>query len=508
MKSAGRTWAALVLFTGLFAACGGGDAPAPGAGGRGTLLQSPAPRVASLKAGELNAQLMASAEGQQLLQLAGAPACGVDVYYLQYHTVGGAGEATTASGAMMLPSGGAGCSGARPLLLYAHGTTFDKNFNLADIARNDEGSLLAAMWTAQGYIVVAPNYAGYDASSLSYHPYLNAEQQAKDMMDSLAAARSQLQQMATVSESGKVFISGYSQGGHVAMATHKAMQAANLNVTASAPASGPYALTALVDAVFLGSVNLGATGFSPLLLTSYQKSYGDIYASAASVYESAYAAGVETLLPNATLDYPGLLAQGKLPLALFSSTPPAPQFAALTPPTTPAAQAPLFALGFGANNLIGNAFRLAYLQDALAYPDGAVPTAGNGLPPATPALPVRQRLKANDMRSWLPQKPLQLCGGNADPVVYYFNTQIMQSYFLGAGLSAQALSVVDIDSSPTPADPLAPLKAGFAQAKSATAQAAVAAGASDGGATAVTQAYHSLAAPFCAAAARAFFSQF
>ena len=27
------------------------------------------------------------------------------------------------------------------------------------------------MFAAQGYIVVAPNYAGYDISTLGYHPY-------------------------------------------------------------------------------------------------------------------------------------------------------------------------------------------------------------------------------------------------------------------------------------------------------------------------------------------------
>ena len=34
--------------------------------------------------------------------------------------------------------------------------------------------MIAAMYAAQGFIVVAPNYAGYDISTLGYHPYLNA----------------------------------------------------------------------------------------------------------------------------------------------------------------------------------------------------------------------------------------------------------------------------------------------------------------------------------------------
>ena len=514
MKRSYPGWLGLLLVAGLFSGCGGDDgtpaSPAQtSATGRGTLLQSPALRVTTLNAADLTAELSASGTGKQLLQLAGTPKCGVDVYYLQYNTVGGAGEATTASGVMMLPNGAALCSGARPLLLYGHGTTFQKSYNLADVANNSEAALLAAMYTAQGYIVVAPNYAGYDSSTLSYHPYLNADQQAKDMIDSLAAARSQLAQVTTLSESGKVFVSGYSQGGHVAMATARAMQAAKMTLTASAPASGPYALTALFDAVVLGNVNLGATGFAPLVLTSYQKSYSNVYANPTAIYEAAYAGSAEAIVPNATLDYTDLLAQGKLPQALFSSTPPAPQFAAITPPTTPAALAPLFALRFGATNLLSNAFRVAYLQDALTNPDGAIPTLSTGLPPASPASTLRQDLKLNDLRNWVPQAPMLLCGGNADPVVYYFNTQIIQAFFVGAGAPAPLFTVVDVDSSPTGAtDPWALVKGGFAQTKAATAQAAVAAGAKDGGVAAVTQAYHSMAAPFCAAAARGFFSQF
>jgi len=59
---------------------------------------------------------------------------------------------------------------------------------------NTEGALIAAMFAAHGYIVVAPNYAGYDTSSLSYHPFLNGEQQSKEHDDALTAARTALPQ--------------------------------------------------------------------------------------------------------------------------------------------------------------------------------------------------------------------------------------------------------------------------------------------------------------------------
>src|SRR5215813_5905763 len=175
---------------------------------------------------------------------------------------------TTASGALMVPTGGASnCVGTLPIVLYAHGTNPNKNFNIAQISTSDngEGLILAAVFAAQGYIVVAPNYTGYDTSTLAYHPYLIASAQANDMMDALAAAKSALpvSTAKNVTSNGKVFVTGYSQGGYVAMATHAAMQAAATPPTASAPMSGPYALSAFGDAIFKGEV----PGRAPLNMT-------------------------------------------------------------------------------------------------------------------------------------------------------------------------------------------------------------------------------------------------
>jgi len=130
----------------------------------------------------------------------------VDFYYVKLWTVGAAGESTESSGALMVPTGAPpACSGARPIVLYAHGTNSDKTLNIADVtnATNTEGVLIAAMFAAQGYIVVAPNYAGYDISRLGYHPYLNAEQQSGEMLDMLTAARAALPKTLSAATSGE-----------------------------------------------------------------------------------------------------------------------------------------------------------------------------------------------------------------------------------------------------------------------------------------------------------------
>ncbi|HNI75360.1 MAG TPA: alpha/beta hydrolase, partial [Giesbergeria sp.] len=96
--------AALVL-----AACGGSDMGAPSthdtSGARGSLVYSPPLRITGMDAAEFTARLQGSAAGQGLLQVSGAPRCGVLFHYIEYGTVGGAAEPTRASGALMLPTG-------------------------------------------------------------------------------------------------------------------------------------------------------------------------------------------------------------------------------------------------------------------------------------------------------------------------------------------------------------------------------------------------------------------
>jgi dienelactone hydrolase len=469
--------------------------------------------LATYSTADLLGLLGANDVGKELLTLAFTPKCSINVYQLQYETVGAQGEAATASGALMVPAGtDPSCQGPLPIVVYAHGTTPDKTFNIAALTNSNdtEGILLAAVFAARGYIVVAPNYAGYDTSDLSYHPYLDADQQSKEMIDVVTAARTGLPLVAAsaVSDNHKLFVTGYSQGGFVAMAAHKAMQAAGMAVTAAAPMSGPYALAAFGDAIFLGEVNASATLNFALVTPSYQHAYGNLYANPTDIFEAQYAAGIPTLLPSATA-ISTLYAQGALPQSvLFSSTPPAPAFAAETPATTPAALASIFAMGFGTPDLVTNNYRLEYLTDEQAAPDGGFPTVSTGVPAASPTNTLRQDLKTNDLRDWAPTSPVLLCGGDGDPTVFYFNTQLMQGYWMANAPSA-TVTVLDVDSAVTSDDPYASLKNGFQAAKALVAANAVLAGAPDRGAGAVLQEYHAgLVPPFCLSAVKSFFDGF
>jgi poly(3-hydroxybutyrate) depolymerase len=506
--------AALVLMVGCSGSGKGGNGggSSTAAPQRGMLLQSPPEQTASIDPADLLTMLGGTATGKLLLQFLYAPTCTITVYHLEYYTADPSGKVTPASGALMVPSGSSSCEGGRPIVVYAHGTSTDRAYNIAELnaSDNDEGLLLAAVFAARGYIVVAPNYVGYDVSTLAYHPYLDADQQSKDMIDALTAARSALPTAAAPSttDGGKLFITGYSQGGYVAMATHRAMQSAGMAVTAAAPLSGPYALSAFADAIFEGQVDMDAPTNFTLLSTSYQNVYGNLYSSPSDAFAAPYSADITTLLPSTT-PLSQLEAAGDIPAnAVFSNVPPAAGDATITPATTPANLASVFAAGFGTPFLILNSYRLSYLQDAAQNPDGGFPTVTNGLPPASPANALRADLKTNDLRSWAPTAPTLLCAGSSDPVVFYLNTQLIDDYFASSAPAAP-VTLLDIDSPATSNDPYATLKADFVIAKDAVAVAAVAGGATDGGASAVLNDYHAtLVAPFCLSAAKSFFDSF
>ena len=523
----------VALGAALLCACGGSSSPtatvAPSTE-HGTLAVDPPFRIASLNAADFQTRLAASSSGAQLLQITGKPSCGVDFYYIKFWTLGGAGETTESSGALMVPTGAAPtCSGPRPIVLYAHGTNADKTLNIADITNttNTEGALIAAMFAAQGYIVVAPNYAGYDISTLGYHPFLNAEQQSGEMIDILTAARKALPgtMSSATSDGGKLFITGYSEGGHVAMATQRALEASGAVITGAAPMSGPYALVTFGDAIFLGAVNLGSTEFSPLITTSYQKAYGNIYTTPGDVYSSTYVNGIETLLPSAT-PIDTLYSTGLLPeTAEFDVTTPVvaanPTLTAFLSvpgtanyPVPPSAQTPLFAAGFGTPYLINNSFRVAYAADALTNQDGGdsfFPRAGAPLPATEPVQTLRQALYKNDLRNgdWRPSSPTLLCGGDADPTVFFSTNTGTMATFWAPLVQAGLITVLDVNG--TPGGAFAAIQAGFQESQAqqlAYYESAAGGGLSpEAAALLIVEGYHTSVAPFCAAAARAFFSE-
>lgn len=343
----------------LLAACGSSGPE------RGSLVEAPV-AVATLTAAQIDAGTAASG----LQPLSGKARCDVKVLALNYNTIGPKGEETNVSGALFVPAGACSAAAA-PLVAYAKGTDMQKPRTLANPA-DAEAALLVAMYAAQGYAVVATDYLGYAKSGFSYHPYLHADSEATTVIDAVRAARHAAKD-AGLTLSGKVMLTGYSQGGHASMAAHRAGErdnAAELNIVAGAHLSGPYNLSGSVQ---LPVVIAGYQYFVPFLITAWQKVYGDVYRSVNDVFKAPYASYVENLLPSPTLTFTTLATSGQLPGAR-GETP------------TQARDA---------------MFQPAFITDLATNPNNGVFLAG----------------KKNDLLGWTPKAPVLLCGGAGDPTV-------------------------------------------------------------------------------------------
>jgi hypothetical protein len=379
---------------------------------------------------------------------AGAPSatqalpCDFTVSKISYNTVGAVGEAATATAAVMVPvptNANPKCNGPFPVVLAAHGTSVYKDNDVSNFAVSTEGSLYGAIFAAQGYVVVAPNYAGYDSSSLTYHPYLILSQQSKDMQDALAAAKA----AKLFKANAKLFVTGYSQGGAVALATQRDLEAAGVIVFGSAPGSGPYAMLSFGDTIFAGKPNNGGTLFAPLLIDAAQKAYGNLYSTPLDLYNAPFASTVPGLMPGISLNTNATFSDLLYNTSLF----------------LPANNSENAVYGIGNVALFTSAARSAYNSDATANPVN-----GTSLPGRV-GNPLRQALLKNDLRSgWVPKAPTRLCGADNDPTVFIENTNQFKAY-ADARSATNPVVVANLSAAITGAsDPYAALKQAYSDA--------------------------------------------
>jgi dienelactone hydrolase len=251
------------------------------------------------------------------------PKCDVSIKRVTYQTVGGAGEATTASTLMAVPYGGtsADCSGVRPVVVYAHAAADLKTKDMSQ-ASDVETRYLLAFFASQGYVVVAPNYTGYTDSTLGYHPFLIAEAQASDVVDALRASKQNLSSQTRVSM-GKLFVTGHSTGGYVAMATIRALERdyrVEWPLAGSVLTSGPYALSTYLNSLISAASTTQdqqATLHLPMLVDAYQAVYGNVYtAPATALYNTSYVTSAVGLFPSTTQTYAAALTAGAIPASL------------------------------------------------------------------------------------------------------------------------------------------------------------------------------------------------
>lgn len=213
----------------------------------------------------------------------------VDAYKITYMTTHPLNGPILASGALMVPQG-ALCG--LPMSSYGHGTVYHKD----DVpSRLDQGSeLVGVLFATAGYYVSQPDLIGL-GDSPGMHPYIHADSEADASIDMLRASYEVLDTL-SVRYSDQLFLYGYSQGGHVALATHKKIQQQFSNeftVTASAPLSGPYDASGVQQQVITSNNPYPAPEYLPYVIFGLQDAYGNLYDSIQNVLLPPY----DTLLP-------------------------------------------------------------------------------------------------------------------------------------------------------------------------------------------------------------------
>jgi len=222
----------------------------------------------------------------------------VNSFKVIYNTTDVHGNSTVASGAVYIPQMNS-CSHA-PILVYEHGTEFRRT----NVPSNNKYVGQGLYFSTTGYITVMPDYLGL-GDNQGIHLYQHAETEATATLDLIKAVREYLDTASnTIQDNGELFLTGYSHGGHAAMATNKYIEENNLTsdfkVIASAPLSGAYDQTgAQFDLIFDGDSNYYASVFLPYILASYQEAYGDLYQNYNEIYDASHATNIESYINSA-----------------------------------------------------------------------------------------------------------------------------------------------------------------------------------------------------------------
>ncbi|MFT7588175.1 MAG: hypothetical protein ACI959_000382 [Limisphaerales bacterium] len=286
---------------------------------------------------------------------------GVEVYEVLYWTKWHDGSKIKASGYYWLPIDK---RSDLPFACYNHGSR-SKRAHKVDLGGEQ---LITTALAADGYAVIMPDYIGLGKGD-KFHLYMHAESEAYASIDMIRAVR-EMNVEIEIELNEYLFLSGYSQGGHAAMATHKMMQEKypdEFNVTASAPMSGAY------DLAGVQRINMFEPYTRPAYLAYLIQSYNEVYGfydDVRNVFKHEFGDTVISMLESQ-----------KYTLSRISKVLPVVPAEALTEEVVK-----------------------MYVED---------PDAGIGM-----------ALKVNSNHDWAPENPMMICYCKSDEEVSYLNAKV------------------------------------------------------------------------------------
>ena len=346
---------------------------------------------ATLLGQKTKAELLAEFDNLPFIQY------GAKYYQITYTTKSVQGLVDTASGLLTVPDN---LDKIYPRLVYQHGTSGSRqDVPSINVTTGGEG-IVGQLFAGLGYVAFLPDYLGLGNTSKGFHPYVHAESEAWAALDMLRAGDAFLQQNQVVTND-QLFITGYSQGGHGAMALHRAIEqdpAEEFQVTAAAPMSGPYSISGVMRDLILTDEVYFYPAYIPNTALSYQTVYGDLFTDLTEVFKPEYAAMIQQF-------YDGQITLSSLNSQLIST--------------------------LIANEGASRPFRM--MQESLVL---AVQS--------NPDHPINVALDANDTYdgNWLPVAPFRLFYCMEDDQVPFRNSLLARDSFLAAGVTNFAINDV------------------------------------------------------------------
>jgi pimeloyl-ACP methyl ester carboxylesterase len=220
----------------------------------------------------------------------------VKTYRITYKTKNTDGTDITASGALIVPVATSNDAQGFPILSQQHGTIFDDSQAPSYFGQFSESSTLGTLFASNKYIIAMPDYIGFGESKNVPHPYIHRQTQASASLDMLRAARDFVQKN-NVNWNGKVFLSGYSQGGHATMSLLKMMEEqfpTEFTISAATCGAGPYNVEGFMNDL-INKPTHGIASYNNLyisVLQMFNRVYG-LNRPMSSYFKAPYAADVQ-----------------------------------------------------------------------------------------------------------------------------------------------------------------------------------------------------------------------
>lgn len=197
----------------------------------------------------------------------------IDLHKISYTSTDEDGKPVTLTGLISMPRGGA----PKGLVVFCHGTIQDRENSPSFWKGKQNGAeheTATLAFAAGGYAVVMPDYLGL-GDHKAVHPYPRNIVNSQSAVDIIAPTR-ELARQQNYALGTKLYVTGYSEGGGIAMAAMQKLEAMNsaaYHVERAAPASGPYDMSGATRDFMLLQPTAEAGFVVRLYLLSYAAYY-------------------------------------------------------------------------------------------------------------------------------------------------------------------------------------------------------------------------------------------